>query len=101
LVGFPSYKAIIGNKIAPWYADQALADDGYSGQQTNEPADPHRKTNLWEAVHEDRGAYGDFGNIATNKSLTLWASINRNLVRTVAGLALMALVFAIRSGKNA
>ena len=67
LVGFPSYKAIIGNKIAPWYADWILGNKGYDGQQTEEPADPNRKNNLWEAVHEDRGAYGDFGKIAIQK----------------------------------
>jgi NAD(P)-dependent dehydrogenase (short-subunit alcohol dehydrogenase family) len=100
LVGFPSYKAVIGNKIAPWYADKVLADNGYDEQQTDEPADPHRKNNLWEAVHEDRGAYGDFADSTATKSLTLWASINRNLVRTVTGLALVALVLAIKSDKS-
>jgi hypothetical protein len=99
-VGFPSYKAVIGNKIAPWYADKVLADNGYDEQQTDEPADPHRKNNLWEAVHEDRGAYGDFADSTATKSLTLWASINRNLVRTVTGLALVALVLAIKSDKS-
>ena len=100
LVGFPSYKAIIGNKIAPWYADWVLANSGYDGQQTNEPADPDRKNNVWQPVNEDRGAYGNFSNVATNKSLTLWASINRNMVRTIAVLALMTLVFVSRSEKN-
>ncbi|HEU4634408.1 MAG TPA: SDR family oxidoreductase [Flavisolibacter sp.] len=97
LVGFPSYQAIIGNKIAPWYADHVLAENGYDGQQTDEPANPHRSNNLWEPVHEDRGAYGDFSAHATGKSLTLWASMNRNLVRAVAGLALLAMALAVRA----
>ena len=100
LVGFPSYKAIIGNKIAPWYADWVLANSGYDGQQTNEPADPAPKNNVWQPINEDRGAYGNFSNVATNKSLTLWASMNRNLVRTIAVLALMTLVFVSKSEKN-
>lgn len=99
-VGYPTYKAIIGNKIAPWYADRVLAETGYDGQQTNEPVSPDRKNNVWEPVHEDRGAYGDFGRLATNKSFTLWASINRNLVRGIAGVALAALIVALRSNKN-
>src|SRR5690606_17936753 len=41
-VGFPTFKAIIGNKIAPWYADWVLARQGIKGQQTNEPDDPSR-----------------------------------------------------------
>jgi hypothetical protein len=99
-VGFPTFKAIIGNKIAPWYADWVLSRTAFKGQQTNEPASPDRKNNVWEPVHEDRGAYGDFANIATDKSFTLWASMNRNIVRAVAGIAALAVFIVLRSGKN-
>ena len=90
LVGFPSYKAIVGNKVAPWYADWVLSREGYEGQQTDEPADPDRKNNLWEPVHEDRGAYGDFGADAASKSFTLWTSMNRSWVRVVIILIVLA-----------
>lgn len=93
-VGFPTFKAIIGNKIAPWYADWVLARQGVKGQQTDQPADPHSKNNVWEPVPGDQGTYGDFGNIATNKSFTLWASINRNIVRGLAGVTLVALLLS-------
>ena len=99
-VGYPTFKAIIGNKIAPWYADEVLARTGFDGQQTDVPVDPNRENNVWEPVQEDRGAYGNFGPIAHDKSFTLWASINRGLVRTVAGVALAALVLALQSGKK-
>ncbi len=99
-VGYPTFEAIIGNKIAPWYADRVLARTGFKGQQTDQPKAADRKNNVWEPVHEDRGAYGSFGKIATNKSFTLWASINRNLVRTVTGLAVGALVLAFSSTKK-
>jgi short-subunit dehydrogenase len=95
LVGFPSYKAIVGNKIAPWYADWVLARNGYDGQQTNEPVDPERKNNLWEPVHEDRGAYGDFGKDAADFSLTLWLSMNRSLVRVIIISIILAVAIAI------
>ena len=84
LVGFPTYKAIVGNKIAPWYADWVLARTGIKGQQTNDPADPNRKDNLWEPVGEDRGAYGDFADVAASRSISLWISMNRGIVRTLA-----------------
>ena len=84
-VGFPTYKAILGNKLVPSVGDWVLSREGYSGQQTNQPEPAHRENNVWAPVHEDRGAYGDFANIATNKSFTLWASMNRNIVRTIAG----------------
>jgi hypothetical protein len=84
LVGFPTYKAIIGNKIAPWYADWVLARQGIKGQQTGESAEPYSKHNLWYPVGEDRGAYGDFKDVAADKSLTLWISMNRGMARFAA-----------------
>jgi short-subunit dehydrogenase len=81
LVGFPTYKAIVGNKIAPWYADWVLSRQGYTGQQTDEPAAADRKHNLWSAVGEDRGAYGTFESVATRTSVTLWLAMHRTWVR--------------------
>ena len=34
-IGYPTYEAIIGNKIAPWYADWVLSRSGIKG---NRPA---------------------------------------------------------------
>jgi NAD(P)-dependent dehydrogenase (short-subunit alcohol dehydrogenase family) len=99
-VGYPTYKAIIGNKIAPWYADYVLANTGFDGQQTNEPADPNRENNVWVPVSGDRGPYGDFKNIAVGHSYTLWAGMNRNIVRTVAGLIAVGLIAACTSHKK-
>lgn len=99
-MGYPTYEAIIGNKIAPWYADMVLARTGIKGQQTDEPADPNRKNNVWEPIQEDRGAHGSFANISAKKSYTLWAGIHRNLVRTVAGVAIGALVVALNNKKS-
>jgi short-subunit dehydrogenase len=93
LVGFPTYKAIVGNKIAPWYADWVLSRNGYKGQQTNERADPNAKNNLWEPVGEDRGAYGTFGKVAAKRSFTLWLSVNRTLVRFVVMIAFLFSIF--------
>lgn len=99
-VGYPTFKAIYGNKIASWYADYVLAKTGIEGQQTNEPVDPGRKSNVWEPVPEDRGAYGDFAPIAHKKSFTLWVSLHRNLVRAIAGVAAAGLVIAMQSRKK-
>jgi NAD(P)-dependent dehydrogenase (short-subunit alcohol dehydrogenase family) len=99
-VGFPTYKAILGNKLVPSVGDWVLSREGYSGQQTNQPEPPDRKNNVWEPVHEDRGAYGDFGKISTNKSFTLWASMNRNIVRTIAGATAVAAYMFFRFRKK-
>lgn len=76
-VGFSSLKTIVGNKIAPWYADHVLAKDGYEGQQTTEPEDPNRKDNLWEPIPGDHGSHGKFDNQACRSSEQLWISKNR------------------------
>ncbi len=99
-VGFPTYKAIIGNKLAPWFADIVLANTGIDGQQTDKPASPDRKNNLWEPVPEDRGAHGDFKDITHDKSYTLWAGMHRNTLRTVALLGIGALAYALGSCKK-
>jgi hypothetical protein len=95
LVGFPTYKAIVGNKIAPWYADWVLARTGFKGQQTETPVDPLRKDNLWEPVPEDRGPYGAFKDMATSWSFTLWISMHRTPVRLIAVIIIFLLAIAI------
>lgn len=99
-VGYPTFEAIIGNKIAPWLGDYVLSKNGYKGQQTNEPVEQDRKDNVWEPVPEDRGAHGTFDDIAAKKSYTLWASMNRNIIRAVAGLAVIALVAGLNNKRS-
>ena len=53
LVGWPTVKAIFGNKFVPDYIDHELARMGYGAQQTDEPADPDRPNNLREPVPGD------------------------------------------------
>jgi NAD(P)-dependent dehydrogenase (short-subunit alcohol dehydrogenase family) len=91
-VGYPTVEAIIGNKIAPGFADWYLARNGYDAQQTDEPVEPDRRDNLWEPVPGDHGAHGQFGDRASASSLQLWANMNRNwLAIAGAGLAGFAL----------
>lgn len=94
LVGFSSYMAIVGNKIAPWYADWVLARTAYQGQQTNKPVSPEQKDNLWKPVGEDRGAYGGFKKVSKSYSIMLWISMNRTIVR-IAVLTLIGLLTAL------
>ncbi|OKL40028.1 SDR family oxidoreductase [Pontibacter flavimaris] len=90
-VGYPTLKAIIGNKIAPWYADLVLAHDGFKGQQTDEPEDPNRQNNLYAPLPGDHGAHGTFDDQATYSSPQVWLSLHRQEVLTGA-LAIGALV---------
>lgn len=79
-VGWPTVKAIIGNKIAPWYADWVLSRNGIEGQMTSEPEDPQRKDNLYAPLPGDHGAHGNFDDMSKDFSLTTWASLHKGLV---------------------
>ena len=90
-VGYPTVEAIVGDKIAPGFADWYLARNGYEAQQTHEPVGPDRRDNLWEPVPGDHGAHGAFDNRASASSPQLWANINRNwLMMAGAGLTGLA-----------
>lgn len=91
-VGYPTVEAIVGDKIAPGFADWYLARNGYDAQQTTDPVEPDRRDNLWEPLAGDHGAHGTFGDRAITSSPQLWASKNRKWL-TIAGAGLTA--FAI------
>jgi NADP-dependent 3-hydroxy acid dehydrogenase YdfG len=91
-VGYPTYETIIGNKIAPWYADRVLAKDGVEGQQTEEPEEDDRDHNLWHPLPGDHGAHGSFTEQAHDFSPLLWMTMNRNkLLASAAALGGLAL----------
>ena len=94
-VGWSTVKAIVGNKIAPWYADRVLARTAFKGQQTDEPEDPNRKNNLWEPIPGDHGAHGPFGEKAQNSSTELMLSKNHIIVYTAIVIILAALILWI------
>ncbi len=75
-VGWPTIKAIYGNRVAPNYADHVLARMGYDSQQTAEPVSPDRPNNLWHPVPGDRGAHGSFDRRAHSFSPVLWADLH-------------------------
>jgi short-subunit dehydrogenase len=87
-VGWPTVKAIIGNKIAPWYADWVLSRNGFKGQMTNEPEDPDRRNNLWEPLPGDHGAHGRFDKDASSFSPLTWASLHKGAIAASALLFL-------------
>jgi NAD(P)-dependent dehydrogenase (short-subunit alcohol dehydrogenase family) len=94
-VGWPSVKAIVGNKIAPGVADWYLARMGYEAQQYDGLADPNRPHNLWQPLPGDHGAHGDFDGRAQETSWQLWLTQNRNwLLAAATGAACAALALA-------
>lgn len=95
MVGWSTLKAIIGNKIAPWYADRVLANSAFKGQQTKEPEDPDRNHNLWEPIPGDHGAQGNFGKNAKSFSMELWLTKHRSYVTIVLLIIIALLIYLL------
>jgi NAD(P)-dependent dehydrogenase (short-subunit alcohol dehydrogenase family) len=83
-VGMSTSVVVAGNKFAAGLGDRYLARTGYDSQMTEEPADPNRADNLWQPLPGDRGAHGEFGKRAGDRSLQLWATTHRGLLATAA-----------------
>jgi NAD(P)-dependent dehydrogenase (short-subunit alcohol dehydrogenase family) len=100
LVGWPTVKAVFGNKFVPRYIDRRLADDGYTSQQTDEPAEADRPSNLWQPVRGDYAAHGRFDTRSRSKSGELWLRLHRDwLLLAGAGLAGVTLA-ALTGGRR-
>ena len=99
-IGTPALKAIFGTMVLPLLGDHILAQEGYTGQMTDEVATPDRQDNLFEPVQTDPGARGRFDRSARHE---VWGF---DPVRLRAGLALtmiagvVGLVAMSRSGRT-
>jgi len=94
-VGWPTVKAIMGQMIAPGYADRYLAKAGYEGQYTDQPHDSRRPSNLMAPVEGDHGAHGAFDARAKGSSVVVRASswLGAAGVRAVAGALAAGVLF--------
>jgi hypothetical protein len=97
-VGGSSVQAIVANKFFPGLFDRHLAKKGYTGQLTNEPADPGRPDNLYDRVPGDPDTHGRFDSRAANYSLQLWATEHRGaLIAGTLGVAAFVTTLIARS----
>jgi NAD(P)-dependent dehydrogenase (short-subunit alcohol dehydrogenase family) len=87
-VGWPTAKAILGEKVIPGLLDYYLAEVAYSGQQTADvPYDPTRPDNLYAPPPGDYGAHGPFNRRARQRTWQVWGNLNRTwLALTAIGL---------------
>jgi NAD(P)-dependent dehydrogenase (short-subunit alcohol dehydrogenase family) len=100
-VGWPTVKAVVGNKMAAGYADHYLARNGYDSQQYDGFADPHRPDNLWEPVPGDHGAHGQFDDRATYHSAQLWSNLHRGVLAALGAAGIAGALWAARRGGEA
>jgi hypothetical protein len=89
IVGWPALKAIIGNKIAPSYADRVLVKLGYDGQMGRLPVPEDRPDNLFEPVIADYGTHGRFDNRSRLYSAQLWLTTHRRTAGVLVALSLL------------
>lgn len=92
--GSSTVEAIVGNKIAPHLLDEYLARTNYRAQQTDEPEDPERPDNLYEAPGGDYEAHGRFDARSRPVSTELWIAKHKYQL----GWGLAAAGFAAAGG---
>lgn len=91
-VGWPTVKAIIGNKILPSLGDWYLGRAGYDAQQYDGHKEPDRENNLDAPVDElrDFGSHGDFDDRAHRVSWQLLADQHRTWIALAGALGCAA-----------
>jgi NAD(P)-dependent dehydrogenase (short-subunit alcohol dehydrogenase family) len=99
LVGWPTVKAVVGEKLVPGYIDRKLGRDGYASEQTDQPADPDRPDNLWQTVAGPFGAHGPFDDRATDHSSELWVARHETWM-TLAGAAMTGILLGAVGGRS-
>ena len=87
-VATSAVKAIVGSKVAPRLADWYLGKTGYEAQQSRQPVDGDRPSNLYEPVAGEHATHGVFDDQAKTSSAQVWLAEHRSLLAgAVAGVA--------------
>ena len=97
LVGLPTVATVWANRIAPSLTDRYLAKTGFKSQQTSQPEDPDRPSNLWEPVPGHQSAHGRFDERSHARSWQLFATTHRKPLLAAAGAVGAAAVMLRRA----
>jgi short-subunit dehydrogenase len=98
MVGMPTIKAIVANKLAPGLLDKYLARSCYQAQQRDTPVAADRRENLWRPVSGMHRTHGAFDDRATARSPALWLETHRTTALGALALAAIATLIARRAG---
>jgi NAD(P)-dependent dehydrogenase (short-subunit alcohol dehydrogenase family) len=85
-VGASTALTLLGNALAPGFADRYLARTGFDSQQTDEPVPPGRPDNLFAPLPGERAAHGDFDEQAKPRSVQWELTRHRRLLGGGAGI---------------
>ena len=94
-IGWPTIKAIIGQRLVPGLLDRYLARMAWDAQVTK-LLPPTRKDNLDSPLPGDRGAHGSFDNEARSFSAELWMRTHRGATAVCVGLLTLLGISAVR-----
>jgi NAD(P)-dependent dehydrogenase (short-subunit alcohol dehydrogenase family) len=86
-VGASTALTLLGNALAPGFADRYLARTGFDSQQTDEPVPPGRPDNLFAPLPGQRSADGDFDKEAKPRSAQWELTRHRRLLAGGASVA--------------
>lgn len=98
MVGFSTFKTVLGNKVLLAFLDYYLARTGFNGQFTDVPEDADRKNNLWKPLAGNYGTHGNFDEEAQNYSIYNLV-VNNKKALAFAGLSILGL-FMLRKLKK-
>lgn len=80
-IGWPTIKAVWGDRLAPHYADHYLAQNGFEDQQTEELDSADRPNNLYAPMPaEYYRAHGRFDEESADWSMQKWLSRYRGML---------------------
>ncbi len=91
-VGWPTVKAILGNKFFAGYIDRYLGRTGYASQQYDGIHDTTAPDNLFEPVPGNQGAHGDFDDRSKDHSIQQWVDRHRRGLTMLGGTLIGAFV---------
>lgn len=95
-VGWPTWKAILGNKLFPGFLDSYLASKAWRGQMTSDMARADRPDNLFTTLENHHSVYGPFKDITITEKPMLWQVKNQNF--WINGTASVLLICAFLLG---
>jgi NAD(P)-dependent dehydrogenase (short-subunit alcohol dehydrogenase family) len=88
-IGGSTATTVLANRLAPGLVDRYLARNGYAAQQSDRKPISQVGPNLWHAADgidgDDRGAHGDFDDVASPVSRLADLSRHRRVITTALG----------------
>jgi NAD(P)-dependent dehydrogenase (short-subunit alcohol dehydrogenase family) len=96
-VAAPTWKTILGERIAPPLVDRYVAKQAWDGQLADQPVNGDRPDNLFDPVEGDRGAHGRFEKGTRTRSPLLWLGKHRKAIGAAAIAGAGAVAAAVKA----